>query len=116
MRKFLMAVVVVVALAIPVAALAATLDTSKFGDLIAYGEKCENGAYYHFVNNQTGGAPDGTLNAMFGPPTGLVTTGPYATAGPNVQHFSAFAEGPLLWANTGSLPGKLVLSDVSCKK
>ena len=67
MRKILVLLGVVVALAIPVAALAATLDTSKFGDFIAAGIACgPTGADYHIVNVQSGGADDSTLDVVDG--------------------------------------------------
>ena len=50
MRKIVMLLGVFVALAIPVAALAATLDTSKFTDSIDKGDKCAKGAFYHIVH------------------------------------------------------------------
>jgi hypothetical protein len=116
MRKIITLLGVVVALAIPTAALAATLDTGKFGDLIGYGEDCgEEGAYYHFVNNQLGnpGVANGTIwgtigGVDFGP------TGPSMNNGPT-QHFYVFGTGELTYAET-SLGGKLVLSGVECKK
>jgi hypothetical protein len=115
MRKLLVVAAVIAAIAIPAAALSATLDATKFTGLINAGAACEDGAFYHFVNNQTGGAAAGTLTATFdvGPNT---VTGPYALAGPNVQHFSVFSEEKLTGASTGALPGKLVLSDVECFK
>ena len=115
MRKLLVVAMMLAAIAIPAGALSATLDTSKFGDLIAAGDACEDGAFYHFVNNQTGGAAAGSLTATYnaGAP---VTTGPYALSGPNVQHFSVFSEARLTGASTGALPGKLVLSSVTCAK
>ena len=116
MRKIVTLLGIVVALAIPTVALAATLDTGKFGDLIAAGDACEDGAFYHFVNNQTGGAAAGTLTTVFDPagqdPANPVS--PYMVL-QNVQHFSVFSEGELISA-VSTLPGKLVLSDVACKK
>jgi hypothetical protein len=67
---------------------------------------------WHFVNNQTGGAPAGVLNAIW-------SSGDTCTVGPSkvlgqVQHFDCIASGALLSAST-NLPGKLVLSDFSCE-
>ncbi len=67
---------------------------------------------WHFVNNQTGGAPAGTLSALWSSGD-TCDTGPSAVNA-KVQHFYCIASGTLLWASTGSLPGKLVLSDFSC--
>jgi hypothetical protein len=109
-----MLVAMIAALVVPPAALAVALDASKFGDLIEEGDKCPNGAFYHFVNNQTRGASAGQLTAQFSNgPYGPV--GPYQMSGPNVQHFSAFSTGKLLGARS-TLPGKLVLSGIACKK
>jgi hypothetical protein len=66
---------------------------------------------WHFVNNQTGGAPLGTLTAIF--TSGTCTDGGSA-AGNNVQHFFCVGfSGELLSAST-DLPGRLVLSDFTC--
>jgi hypothetical protein len=115
MRKFLVVAALLAVVAIPAAGLSATLDTTKFTDLINAGDACEDGAFYHFVNNQTGGAAAGTLTATFNVGAPIVT-GPYALSGPHVQHFSVFSEAKLTGASTGALPGKLVLSDVTCAK
>jgi hypothetical protein len=112
MRKFFAFGALVLALAIPAVAYAATLDTSKFGGLIG---QCGGGtATYHFVNNQLGGGVgNGTLSFSFaGGLTG--TTGPSMNNGPT-QHFLVTSNGTLTSAST-NLGGKLVLSDVSCKK
>lgn len=115
MRKFLMVLGLVIALAIPAVALAADLAPGRFGDLIYEGNKCEDGAYYHFVNNQTAlfeKAPGGgTLTATF--------AGVTQTAGPTailryVQHFIVFSEDELQSAST-NLQGNLVLSGIECK-
>ena len=112
MRKFFALGALLLALAIPAVAYAATLDTTKFGDLIG---QCDGGtATYHFVNNQLGGGvPDGTLTYQFsGHAPG--STGPSMNNGPT-QHFLVTSNGTLLSAST-NLGGKLVLSDVTCKK
>jgi len=115
MRKVLTLVGLVVALAIPAVALAATLDTSKFGDFIAQGDKCSSGAWYHFVNNQTNGAAPGTISTTFSSaqfPANPV--GPLAV-NQNVQMFYVWSQGTLTAAST-TLPGKLVISGVACGK
>jgi hypothetical protein len=67
---------------------------------------------WHFINNQTGGAPAGTLTATW-------SSGDTCTVGPskvlaNTQHFDCIASGTLLTAST-NLPGRLVLSDFTCE-
>jgi hypothetical protein len=111
MRKFFALGALLLALAIPAVAYAATLDTSKFGGLIG---QCSGGtATYHFVNNQLGGVSDGTLTYAFvGGASG--STGPSMNNGPT-QHFLVTSSGTLSSAIT-DLGGKLVLSDVTCKK
>jgi hypothetical protein len=111
-----MLVGLVAALALPTIALAATLETGKFGDLIAAGDKCPNGAFYHFVNNQTAeDAAPGLLTTSFSSgQTPANPVSPYMVL-KHVQHFSVFSTGTLLTAST-NLDGKLVLSDIACKK
>ena len=65
MRKIVMLLGVFVALAIPVAALAATLDTSKFTDSIDNGDKCAKGAFYHIVHPGPDGGADGIVTVVF---------------------------------------------------
>jgi hypothetical protein len=67
---------------------------------------------WHFVNNQTGGAPAGTLTATWSSGD-TCTVGPSKVLG-NTQHFDCIASGTLLSAST-NLPGRLVLSDFSCE-
>ena len=88
------------------AALAATLSNLS-------GQSCGDAiGTWHFVNNQTGGAADGTLIANF--TSGQCTVGTSKNTG-STQHFYCVGYGgTLLGATTGSLPGKLVLSDFSC--
>jgi hypothetical protein len=67
---------------------------------------------WHFVNNQTGGAPAGTLTATW-------SSGDTCSVSPskvlaNTQHFDCIASGTLLTAST-NLPGRLVLSDFTCE-
>jgi hypothetical protein len=99
------------ALAIPAAAIAADLHDPHTGGAFS----CPAGdiGTYHFVNNKTGGAAAGTLDAQFS--TGDVSdVAPYMVL-QNVQHFSVTHTGALLDAQT-TLPGMLVLSDFSCRK
>jgi hypothetical protein len=67
---------------------------------------------WHFVNNQTGGAAPGTLNATWS--SGNTCTTAPSAVNANTQHFYCTASGTLLGAST-NLPGKLVLSDFSCQ-
>ena len=117
MRKIFLLVGIIAALAIPTAAIAATWDNHQNGDLVAAGAACEDGdagAWYHFVNNQTGGAAAGSLTAVFTNPAATVTTGPLAV-NQNVQHFYVWAEGTLVSATT-TIPGRLVISGIACGK
>jgi hypothetical protein len=67
---------------------------------------------WHFVNNQTGGAPAGILTATWSSGD-TCTVGPTKVLG-NTQHFDCIASGSLVSAST-NLPGRLVLSDFSCE-
>jgi hypothetical protein len=67
---------------------------------------------WHFVNNQTGGAPAGTLTATWS--SGDSCTVGASAVNAKTQHFYCTASGTLLTAST-NLPGKLVLSDFSCE-
>ena len=67
---------------------------------------------WHFVNNQTGGAPAGTLSATWS--SGDSCTVSAAKVVRSTQHFYCTASGTLTGAVTG-LPGRLVLSDFSCE-
>ncbi len=111
MRKYLVAVLAVVALAIPTAAWAATLHTPHLGS------GCSAGfvGTFHFVNNQTGGVQTaGTLTAVIGGTNYVVTA---YKVNQNVQHFLIVgAEGSISSAHTGGLPGNLVLSDLTCSQ
>ena len=118
MKKYLAFFGVVCAFAIPAAAIAAELDETKFTGLIALGDACtpgEDGAWYHFVNNQTGGAAAGELSATFSDASENVSGVDPLAVNQNVQHFYVFAESTLIDAST-NLPGKLVLSHISCGK
>jgi hypothetical protein len=66
---------------------------------------------WHFVNNQTGGAPAGTLTALWS--SGDTCTVSASKVLGSTQHFNCTASGALTSAST-NLPGKLVLSDFSC--
>jgi hypothetical protein len=78
----------------------------------AHGQTCEGVGVWHFVNNQTGGAAPGTLTATF--TDGTVWDVAPSKVTSSTQHFYVESSGTLLTASTGSLPGKLVLSDYSC--
>ena len=79
----------------------------------ANGQHCDGVGVWHFVNNQTGGAASGSLTATFTDGT-VWNVAPSKNTG-STQHFYVESSGTLLSASTGSLPGKLVLSDYSCK-
>ena len=112
MRKILTLLGVVVLLAIPTAALAASLDTGKFGDFIAQGDKCANGAYYHIVNPQSGGVDDATLDVVFSNET-KNNVASYQSPG-HTTHYLVFSTGRLQSAEN-NLPGFLVISGYMCK-
>lgn len=80
------------------------------------GQSCGAGTCgtWHFVNNQTGGAAAGTLNANFSEGADC-STGP-SQVNQNVQHFICSGCGELLAASTTGLGGRLVLSDFDCEK
>lgn len=66
---------------------------------------------WHFVNNQTEGAPAGTLSAVWS--SGDTCTVTASKVNKSNQHFFCTAAGTLLSATT-NLPGRLVLSDFTC--
>jgi hypothetical protein len=66
---------------------------------------------WHFVNNQTGGAPAGQLTALWS--SGNSCTVSPTTVNKNTQHFDCVASGALVSAAT-NLPGRLVLSHFTC--
>lgn len=83
------------------------------------GSSCGPGeiGVWHFVNNQTGGAPQGTITAIFD--GNVVVMKSADKVNKNNQHFTITgAEGSpytsLVNAST-NLPGKLVLSDFTCE-
>ena len=106
MKKWMLVFTAIVALA------GGTLMAATLGNLS--GQSCGSGTgTWHFVNNQTGGAADGTLYATFSDGSDC-QTGPSKNTG-STQHFYCYGNGgTLTGASTGSLAGKLVLSDFSC--
>ena len=87
-------------------AVAATLSNAS-------GQSCGDSiGVWHFVNNQTGGAAAGTLNATFTDGT-VWNVGPTAV-NKSTQHFYVESSGTLVTATT-NLPGRLVLSDFTCE-
>jgi len=105
MKKWMLVLTAVVALS------GGTLMAVSIGNLS--GQSCGDfTGTWHFVNNQTGGAPAGQLTATW-------SSGDTCTVGPSkvlgsTQHFICTASGTLTSAST-NLPGKLVLSDFSCE-
>ena len=115
MRKVLTLLAMFAALAIPTVALAATLDTSKFGEYITEGDKCADGAYYHIVHPGPDGGDDGTVTFKFSDQTDPETMPSYQSPG-KTTHYLIFGTGTLEWAED-DIPGvKLVISGFECKK
>jgi len=79
----------------------------------AHGQTCDHVGVWHFVNNQTGGAAPGSLSATFSDGTVWAVAPSKVTK--STQHFYVESSGTLLSASTGSLPGRLVLSDFTCE-
>ena len=79
----------------------------------AHGQTCDHVGVWHFVNNQTGGAAPGSLSATFSDGTVWAVAPSKVTS--STQHFYVESSGTLLSASTGSLPGRLVLSDYTCE-
>jgi hypothetical protein len=79
----------------------------------AHGQTCEHVGVWHFVNNQTDGAAPGSLSATFSDGTVWAVAPSKVTK--STQHFYVESSGTLLSASTGSLPGRLVLSDFTCE-
>ena len=119
MRRLLVFAVLLGALAIPLAALGATLEKGA-------GASCPDGTVgrWEFVNNQTGGAPAGNLDAVFflaefgqeihfGPISPDQAT--FGRVNNNTQKWTLFTNNSarLVIAST-DLPGKLVLQSFSC--
>lgn len=94
-----------------VALTGASLMAANIGNLS--GQSCGDlTGTWHFVNNQTGGAPAGTLIATWD--SGDTCTVGASAVNKSSQHFYCTASGALVGAST-NLPGKLVLSDFSCE-
>ena len=108
-RNVLVSLALSAGISAPIAALAADLHEPHIGTT------AEGNCRWHFVNNQTGGATTGTLNADFGV-CGTCTVSP-SKVNRKVLHFLCGTSGSctLLDASTGSVPGKLLLSDFTCK-
>jgi len=79
----------------------------------AHGQTCDHVGVWHFVNNQTGGADPGLLNATFS--DGTVWAVEPSKVTKSTQHFYVESSGTLISASTGALPGRLVLSDFTCE-
>ena len=76
------------------------------------GQSCgDSTGIWHFVNNQTGGAAAGTLNATWSSGNSCSVSSSKVLS--NTQHFYCTGAGTLLGAST-NLPGRLVLSDFTC--
>jgi hypothetical protein len=103
MRKW--AVAVTLGLGVSGAASAATIANLN-------GQTCgEDSGTWHFVNNQTGGAPQGALQAAWSTGESCYVLASKVLG--STQHFYCIASGALTSAIT-NLPGKLVLSDYTC--
>ena len=96
-------------------ALAAGISTSAIAADIhnGIGERCNGTGTWHFVNNQTGGAAGGLLNAQFSN-SNFTNVSPTKVLS-HVQHFvvTTYGNNALVNAST-NLPGLLVLSDYKC--
>jgi len=107
MKNSVLAMIVGLVLAISAAALAALLHFDHVGTTRT------GSCVWHFVNNQTDGAAAGTLTADFD--IGTCETGPRLPVNQNVQHFFCNTDGTaVLEGAFTDLPGKLVLSGVTC--
>ncbi|HET7450142.1 MAG TPA: hypothetical protein VFJ78_06055 [Gaiellaceae bacterium] len=110
--KFVVVAAVIAALAVPMAGVAASLANGN-------DQTCGAGAVgsFHFVNNQTEGATGGTLTATFQVGNSVITV---TNSNPKVLKsvlqwtVQAPAGAVLVDADSGNVPGKLVLSDFSC--
>jgi len=100
-----------------VAAAAIALGVSGGGAFAATlsnlsGQSCGDASgTWHFVNNQTGGAAQGSLSGLWS--TGETCNVLASKVLGSTQHFFCTASGALVSAQT-NLPGRLVLSDFSC--
>jgi hypothetical protein len=119
MRRLLVVAVLLGALAIPLAALGATLQKGA-------GASCPDGMVgtWEFVNNQTEGAPAGKLHAIFylaeygadihfGPVRPDEAT--FGRVNRNTQKWTLFTNNSARFVSASTdLPGKLVLQSFSC--
>jgi len=106
MRLFVFTALALAMVAVAVPAQAATIENLS-------GQSCGGDiGTWHFVNNQTGGAPAGLLTATWS--SGNTCTVSPSAVNKNTQHFICVASGTLTSAST-NLPGRLVLSDFSCE-
>jgi hypothetical protein len=99
---------VALTVAAPVA-LAADLNPSQIGSACPAGTT----GTWHFVNNQTGGAAAGLLTAVFADSINACVVGP-SGVNANVQHFFCSGVGGPLTSASTNLPGRLVLSSLTC--
>jgi hypothetical protein len=108
-RKIFVAVVLIVAFAVPAAALSATLKTQQQR---VY--SCEFGGSFHFIQNQTGTtAPTNILQATF--TGGMVVQNKDNVTPGGVYHWTIDAPpGTLVTATSTIADGNLVLSDFTC--
>jgi hypothetical protein len=115
MRKSLLLLLgVVVALAVPAVALAAMLDTSKFGEYIRDGDACANGASYHIVHPGPYGGDDGIVTFKFSDEDVPETKPSYQSPG-KTTHYMIFGTGTLESVSDDIADGKLVISGYLCK-
>lgn len=99
----------VIALALGVAGSSFAADLANLS-----GQSCgELTGTWHFVNNQTDGAPAGMLDAGWSSGEACIVGASKVKS--RVQHFYCTASGELLYAVT-DLPGRLVLSDFTCEQ
>ena len=106
MWKIMMVAAVALSLGLSGTALAA-----EIGNLS--GQSCgDDTGTWHFVNNKTGGAQAGDLEAHWS--SGDMCLVSASKVNKKNQHFNCVASGELVSATT-NLPGKLVLSDFSCE-
>lgn len=115
MRRVLTLLAMFAALAVPTVALAATLDTSKFGEYISEGDKCPNGAYYHIVHPGPDGGDPGVVTVTFDSGVSPVVQPSYQDPG-KTTHYLVFGTGELTSAEDTIPAGKLVISGFECKK
>jgi hypothetical protein len=109
-NRQILGLVAFIGLALLLAATAVPAQAATLGNLS--GQSCGDfSGTWHFVNNQTGGAPAGSLSASWS--SGDTCTVSASKVLSSTQHFYCIGSGTLLGAST-NLPGKLVLSDFSC--